>query len=66
MEITATRDKPYQELFVRSYDAKIASGLLDKDERLDHAKQLIDAAADLLVHDNKDVYNQLVDILNNL
>ena len=66
MKIHVTREQPYQELTITEDNFRFKSGLLNREERRELAKQLIDAAGDLLVHDEAETYAQLTDIFNQL
>ncbi len=66
MIIRAKRDSTYPELFIEDDNTKIASGLLNRAERLELALQLIDAAGDLLCHDDREINNLLTDLYNQL
>lgn len=66
MNITVKRYDPYKTILIQDNGATIDSGFLDKLERLHTAKQMIEAAANLLCHDDKTVCNELIDIFNTL
>lgn len=66
MKIHVTREQPYQELTITEDNFRFKSGLLNREDRRELAKQLIDAAGDLLVHDEAETYAQLTDIFNQL
>lgn len=66
MKIHVTREQPYQELTITEDNFLFRSGLLNREDRREMAKQLIDAAGDLLVHDEAEIYAQLTDIFNQL
>lgn len=64
MNITAKNNWQYAELIVESDNAKLSTGLLNKEERIDLARELINAAYDLIYRDKEEVGNKLADILN--
>jgi len=64
MNITAKNNWQYTELIVESDNAKLSTGLLNKEERIDLARELINAAYDLIYRDKEEVGNKLADILN--
>jgi len=64
MNITVKNNWNYKELFVESDNAKITTGLLNQEERIGLARELIDAAYDLIFNDNDELGKRLCDILN--
>lgn len=55
---------PYAELSITIDNVRVDSGLLDKEDRIELARNLIDAAHSLIYNDDEDAGNRLADILN--
>jgi hypothetical protein len=68
MNIEAKRNQQFPSLRVFGCGSSIDSGLLDKDERWDIAKQLVDAAGELIWHDDEysEFRDRLTDIFNEM
>lgn len=64
MNFTVKNNWNYKELVVESDNAKIATGLLNKEERINLARELINAAYGLIYNDNDELGKRLCDILN--
>lgn len=58
------RTQPYTELSITSDNVKLNSGLLNKEESIELARQLVNAAYDLIYHHKEETAQKLVDILN--
>jgi len=65
MELIVKSNSPYKELIVVDTNAKMSSGLLDKNEMIDMARQLVDCAYGILPPGSDDVERILADLLNN-
>jgi len=58
------RTQPYVQMSVESDNAKLDSGLLDETEAIELARQLINAAYDLIYKHEDEIAQKLVNILN--
>ncbi len=68
MTIKVTRNFPYKELFIEDGNTKVSTGLLTGIERSELAKNLLDAAYELLYHDDEkgEICTKIADIVNSL
>lgn len=64
MNFTVKNNWNYKELFVESDNAKITTGLLNQEERISLARELIDAAYSLIYNDKEELAGKLCDVLN--
>jgi hypothetical protein len=62
MEIGIGNNCEYKYVELKEGNTTIETGLLDKDEALDVAKEFISAAEDLLPIDNDDLKEKLIEI----
>lgn len=64
MNFTVKNSYPYKELIIESDNVKLSTGLISKHERIDLAREFIDAAYGLIYDDKEGVGSKLADILN--
>ncbi len=64
MTITTRKTIPYWEVTIYGDGSEIRTGLLDKDEQVALAKEMLCAASDLLISSQEMAANKINDILN--
>lgn len=60
------RNSPYKELTIIAGNVTVSSGLLDEQESIEMAKELISAAEELLPEEMNDIENKLYKIRESL
>jgi hypothetical protein len=64
MNFTVKNNWNYKEMIIECDNVKFSSGLVNKEERIELARELINAAYDLIFNDKEEVGGKLADILN--